>query len=121
MISNFCSLCLSKKWNHKKYKDNKKFYNKCSKIIKKRISFSRISEQKFQSAYIDTRKNQNIKNKIPKRKNSMSGVGVMTQIESESSIANRKFNASNTEDKLPNYESEKLNDLTFGKFFLGGN
>jgi hypothetical protein len=80
--------------------------------IKKRISFARISEQKFQSAYIDTGKN-----KIPKRKNSMSGVGAMTQIESESSIANRKFNASNTEDKLPNYESEKLNDLTFGKFF----
>ena len=79
--------------------------------IKKRISFARISEQKFQSAYVDTGKNQNIKNKIPKRKNSMSGVGVMTQIESESSIANRKFNASNTEDKLPNYESEKLNDL----------
>ena len=30
----------------------------------------------------------------------MSGVGVMTQIESESTIANRKFNASNTENKL---------------------
>ena len=68
--------------------------------IKKRISFSRISEQKCQAAYIDTGKNQNIKNKIPKRKNSMSGVGVMTQIESESTIANRKFNASNTENKL---------------------
>ena len=103
----------SKKIIHWKLGDIISNDNKNKKFgLKKRTSFAlNLNEPKFQSAFADTGRNINFKNKLPKRKISIDKIGTMTQIDSESTTIHKKYNASHTEDKIPNYESEKINEL----------
>ena len=83
--------------------------NKMSKkpVLNKRSSFARVSlnEPKFQSAFIDNKSKSKIK-VTPKRKKS---VGV--EQNNEPCIYNKKYSLSTTDDRPPNFDSEKVTDL----------
>ena len=81
------------------------------KVVNKRISFARANfnentSTRFQSAFFEyTGKTLKPKNKVvPKRKKSVSGI-----LQSENDkMALKKLNSSNTEEKLPNLDQEKI-------------
>jgi len=84
-----------------------------SSIFAKRSSFSKINfnESKFQSALIDYGVKNRQKNKvIPRKKISVSTTGLDEIIETQTPNS-KKLYTSNTDDKLPNYDQEKMIDL----------
>jgi hypothetical protein len=78
--------------------------NKKPGILKKRSSFANIylNEPKFQSAFVDMKNKSKIKIG-PNRKKSV-------EVELEPP-PNKQFSFSHTDDKLPNYDSEKITEL----------